>query len=291
MPRTSADKSKAKAVVKQVSGGDGPSSSYGPQYFSHYFDAQSKSGERAYERSDHWMRFFGSVADHIVSDIGPRTVLDAGCAMGFLVEALRDRGVEASGIDISEYAISQVRPDIKAFCRQGSVTDPLPSRYDLIVSIEVLEHLVAEDAIRAVNNLCSATTDLIFSSTPQDYREITHVNVQPAEWWAEVFAKQGFFRDVEYDPSTYVSPWAVRYRRTQDTFPRTVGGYERLVARLKSENRTLRQLAAEQRGQLDRVEDLERVSAPKLLARTLLPAESSRGRLVRRLVKRPRPPS
>ena len=288
MARTSAGKSKAKAVVTQDAPGEGPSPSYGPQYFSHYFDAQSKSSERPYERSDHWMRFFGSVADHIVSDIDPQTVFDAGCAMGFLVEALRDRGVDASGIDISEYAISQVRPDIKPYCRQGSVTDPLSSRYDLIVSIEVLEHLATEDAIRAVNNLCSATTDFIFSSTPQDYREITHVNVQPPEWWGEVFAKQGFFRDVEYDPSTYISPWAVRYRRTRDTVPRTVGSYERLIARLKSENRTLRQLAAEQRGQLDRVEDLESVSGPRLLARTLLPAESSRGKLVRRLVKRPR---
>ncbi|HXC77964.1 MAG TPA: class I SAM-dependent methyltransferase [Candidatus Acidoferrum sp.] len=288
MARTSAGKSKAKAAVTENAAGGGSEQSYGPQYFSHYFDAQSKSGERPYERSDHWMRFFGSVADHIVSDIDPQTVFDAGCAMGFLVEALRDRGVDASGIDISEYAISQVRPDIKPYCRQGSVTDPLSSRYDLIVSIEVLEHLATEDAIRAVNNLCSATTDFIFSSTPQDYREITHVNVQPPEWWGEVFAKQGFFRDVEYDPSTYISPWAVRYRRTRDTVPRTVGGYERLIARLKSENQTLRQLAAEQRGQLDRVEDLERVSGPRLLARTLLPAESSRGKLVRRLVKRPR---
>ena len=287
MPRTSAAKSRAKAIVKQDSAEES-SSSYGPLYFSHYFDAQSKSGERAYERSEHWMRFFGSIADHIFSDINPRTVLDAGCAMGFLVEALRDRGVDASGIDISEYAISQVRADIKPYCRQGSVTDPLPSRFDLIVSIEVLEHLASEDAIRAVENLCSATSDFIFSSTPQDYREITHVNVQPPEWWAEVFAKQGFFRDVESDPSTYISPWAVRYRRTQDTFPRTVGGYERLIARLKSENRTLRQLASEQRGQLDRVEDLAGVSAPRLLARSLFPAGTSRGRLLRRLVKRPR---
>src|ERR1700675_4264980 len=119
MPRTSAAKSKSKAVTAPGSTGEGSPSSYGPQYFSHYFDAQSKSGERAYERSEHWMRFFGTIADHIVKDIGPRTVLDAGCAMGFLVEALRDRGVDAFGIDISEYAISQVRSDIKPYCRQG----------------------------------------------------------------------------------------------------------------------------------------------------------------------------
>ena len=54
---------------------------------------------RPYERSPEWLEFFGRIADRIVADIGPRTVMDVGCAMGFLVEALRDRGVEAFGID------------------------------------------------------------------------------------------------------------------------------------------------------------------------------------------------
>jgi cyclopropane fatty-acyl-phospholipid synthase-like methyltransferase len=287
MPRSSPAKPKAKAITDEDPVDDQPSGSYGRQYFAHYFDAQSKSGERAYERSEHWTRFFGNVADHIGGDIGPGTVLDAGCAMGFLVEALRDRGVDATGIDISEYAISQVRADVKPYCRQGSVIDPLPGRYDLIVSIEVLEHLDTEDAIRAVSNLCSATSDFIFSSTPHDYREVTHVNVQPPEWWAEVFARQGFFRDVEYDPSTFISPWAVRYRRSQESVARTVGGYERLVARLKTENRTLRELAAEQRGLLDRYEEIAVVSGPRLVARSLFPAGTSRGKLLRRLAKRP----
>ena len=265
-----------------------PSDAYGHHYFAHYYDG-TKNSNLAYERNDHWLRFFGAVADHIVSDIKPRTVLDAGCAMGFLVEALRDRGVEAFGIDISEYAISQVRSDIKAYCRQGSVTDPLPERYDLVASIEVLEHLPAEDAMDAVANLCSATSDILFSSTPGDHQEITHVNVQPPEWWTEVFARQGFFRDVEYDPSTYLSPWAVRYRRSDETIARIVGNYERLAWRLKTENKNLRQLATEQRAQLDSHEVVPAdVSAPRLLARSLFPADTPHGRLLRRLVRRPR---
>ena len=60
------------------------------------------------------MEFFGTIADQVVAEIKPRRVLDVGCAKGFLVEALRDRGVEAFGIDVSEYAIGEVRPDIRA---------------------------------------------------------------------------------------------------------------------------------------------------------------------------------
>ena len=84
-----------------------------------------------YERNAHWLGFFGGIADRIVREINPRTALDAGCAMGFLVEALRERGVEAYGVDISEYAISQVHPSVKPYCRLGSITEPFERRYDL----------------------------------------------------------------------------------------------------------------------------------------------------------------
>ena len=78
-----------------------------------------------YERTEHWLNFFQGIAEQIISDIEPKTVLDAGCAKGFLVEALRDKGVDAFGIDISKYAISQVRSDIQQYCRVGSILDPL----------------------------------------------------------------------------------------------------------------------------------------------------------------------
>ena len=45
--------------------------------------------------------------------------------MGFLVEALRKRGVDASGIDISDYAISQVDESVAAYCSVASLTEPL----------------------------------------------------------------------------------------------------------------------------------------------------------------------
>ena len=88
---------------------------------------------RPYQRDEGWLSFFGGIADRIVHDIAPRTALDAGCAMGFLVESLRDQGVEAYGLDVSDYALQRVREDIRPYCRLASVLDPLPQRYDLIV--------------------------------------------------------------------------------------------------------------------------------------------------------------
>ena len=71
---------------------------------------------RPYRKDDVWLRFFTPIADRIVSGIGPRRVLDAGCGPGLLVELLRERGVEAFGLDVSSYAIAHVPDPVKPFC-------------------------------------------------------------------------------------------------------------------------------------------------------------------------------
>jgi 2-polyprenyl-3-methyl-5-hydroxy-6-metoxy-1,4-benzoquinol methylase len=193
-----------------------------------------------YKRDDHWLTFFGSIAGKIVASIQPKTVLDAGCAMGFLVEQLRVRGVEAWGMDVSEYAVQNVHESIHDYIWVGSVTEPFPRKYDLITTIEVLEHLPKEASEQAVTNLCQHTEDILFSSSPLDYKEATHFNVQPVEYWAELFAQQGFYRDVDFDAS-FITPWAARYRRKQETLPRIIRDYERWVWITRKENTDLRE--------------------------------------------------
>ncbi len=201
---------------------------------------------RKYERDEEWLAFFRGIADRIIADIGPQSVLDAGCALGFLVEGLRGRGVEAYGRDVSAFAIDNVHPSIRPYCEKGSIAEPLPRRYDLIVSIEVLEHMRADEARAAIANLCLFTDDILFSSTPFDYKEVTHFNVQPPEYWAELFAQQGFYRDVDFDAS-FITEWAVRLRRRQEPLHRIIRDYERGYWVLRKENRDLRALALELR--------------------------------------------
>jgi SAM-dependent methyltransferase len=199
-----------------------------------------------YQRDDTWLNFFAGIAGRLVDDIGPTSVLDAGCAMGFLVEKLRERGVEAFGIDISEYAIQNVYPDIQDYCWVGSVLESFPQRYDLIVSIEVLEHLPPEEAQPAISNLCAHSDDVIFSATPTDFTEPTHLNVQPPEHWAKLFARQGFYRDMDFEAS-FITPWAARFRR-RDVRPwRLVTEYERKLWLLSQESLGQRELNVKQR--------------------------------------------
>ena len=211
-----------------------------------------------YERNETWLGVFNLIADHIVAELHPRSVLDAGCAMGFLVEALHQREVDAWGIDISEYAIQQVIPEIQPLCKVGLITDPFPHpHYDLIVCIEVIEHLTAEEAVVAVENLCKHSDDILLSSTPFDFREPTHVNVQPPEYWAALFRRFGFIHDIDFDAS-FIAPWAMRFIRAQLPLEDQLSSYERKIWHLSQEIALRRDLSVEHKNELAKKEmDLE----------------------------------
>jgi len=216
---------------------------------------------RPYQRDEAWLSFFDGIAERIALEIAPRTVLDAGCAMGFLVEGLRRRGIEAYGLDISEYAIEHVHPDVRPYCRVGSLANPLARSFDLIVCIEVLEHMPADAGRRAIANLCAASPDVLFSSTPFDYKEATHFNVQPPEVWGELFAQSGFVRDVDFDAS-FITAWAARFRASRAPAARTLRDYERKFWALWKENADLRALVGEMRGQLAQRDEPQESGAP-----------------------------
>lgn len=183
---------------------------------------------RPYRKDQHWLRFFTPIADRIVSEIKPRRVLDAGCALGILVELLRERGVEAYGFDISSYAIAHVPEPVRPFCWRASVTDELSEDYDLILCQEVFPHVAPSSAEAAIANFCRHTRDVLFSSPPLIDREVRrHVNFDPPGHFAAVFARHGFYRDFTCDAS-FVTPWAVRYRQgAGDDVSAVIGEYER----------------------------------------------------------------
>ncbi|MDP8983205.1 MAG: methyltransferase domain-containing protein, partial [Acidobacteriota bacterium] len=182
---------------------------YGSEYF------KSHCGPIPYTREHpHWLSFFSGIAERIVASLAPKRVLDAGCAMGFLVEMLRDRGVEAYGLDVSEYAIAQVRPDIAPYCKVAALEEPIAGKFDLITCIEVLEHLTEEQARAAILNMSRATDTILFSSTPSDFDEPTHVNVKPEAWWLELFAEVHFVPDRSYD-ARFLTPHAMLLRQEE----------------------------------------------------------------------------
>ncbi|MEM7710081.1 MAG: bifunctional 2-polyprenyl-6-hydroxyphenol methylase/3-demethylubiquinol 3-O-methyltransferase UbiG [Pseudomonadota bacterium] len=77
-----------------------------------------------------------------------KTVLDLGCAGGFMAEALDDRGAEVAGIDPAEAAIRAARAHADAHGRairyDVGVGEALPyddAAFDAVVCVDVLEHV------------------------------------------------------------------------------------------------------------------------------------------------------
>ena len=196
---------------------DEPGRDLAQQYGEEYYDTHCSQGKAPpYRKGEpHWEQFFGAVADNIARSLGPATAFDAGCAIGFLVEALWDRGVETHGRDISSFAIGEVRPDVRPYCSVGSVTEPIEGIFDLLLSIEVLEHVSEEDGAAAIKHMTSATNQILFSSTPSDFDEPTHINVRPPIYWIRHFAANSFAPALSYD-ATYLCPHALLFRKSNE---------------------------------------------------------------------------
>lgn len=198
---------------------------YNSYFYNKFYDEQ---GGGNYIKDAKFQKFFENVADHIVEKFAPKKVLDVGCAAGYLVGALRKRGVDAYGIDISSYAIAQVQTEIKKYCAVHDVVEPLPAefptKYDLVICIEVLEHLYEEQGKKAIANLCHYSDRVLFTSTPDDIDDQTHVNVQRLEYWGRIFAENSFYRNL-FQPMDWVCPWAVLFEK-REKVPDIINEYE-----------------------------------------------------------------
>lgn len=140
-------------------------------------------------------------ASSIINHIQFNTVLDYGCAKGFMVHALRLLGKDAYGVDISEYAIRNCHPSVKDYLEVIDNVEYLGGGWDLIIAKDVLEHIPKENIPRILSEL-RRRCDKIFIAVPlgdgnryriREYEmDITHVVREPEEWWLTTIVEAGF---------------------------------------------------------------------------------------------------
>jgi methionine biosynthesis protein MetW len=77
-------------------------------------------------------------------------VLDIGCASGYLAEILAQKGCRVTGVELDPKAAAQARKTcpkvIEGSIENKAILDALQEKYDYILLLDVLEHLVDPEA-------------------------------------------------------------------------------------------------------------------------------------------------
>ena len=130
------------------------------------------------------------LAAWIKQELDPESVLDIGCGPGVYVDSLVKLGVNAQGIDIDERVKNC--PALK----QQSLFDIKDELADVVVCMEVAEHLPADDADEMVKRVCSTVNgSLIWTAAVPGQDGHGHINCQPPEYWEEKITRQGLKRN------------------------------------------------------------------------------------------------
>ncbi len=103
-----------------------------------------------------------------VASLDVRTVLDVGCGSGDNAQALAaTRRYELTGVDVSAAAVAAARERVPAarFAVLDVERDTLPERFDLVISLQVIEHIV--DDIAALRHIAAMSRRYVFVATMQ----------------------------------------------------------------------------------------------------------------------------
>ena len=151
----------------------------------------------------HDEKYFNMIAPRIIAGrlypvLHPKSVVDVGCGLGTFLRAFKELGAEtilgidgewvdrkllSKNISLAEFKLADLQEDFS-----------MNVRFDLVISLEVAEHLRPESAERFVNNLVALGDVILFSgATPITWFDSSHLNNQWPDYWSDRFAAHDYF--------------------------------------------------------------------------------------------------
>jgi protein-L-isoaspartate(D-aspartate) O-methyltransferase len=173
-----------------------------------YWDGSRDICYGGYRYDGRWRKVADALAAHYRLKAGDR-VLDVGCAKGFLLYDLTQAvpGLEVAGLDISEYALTHAREEVKDRLHLGNARK-LPyadASFDLVVSINTLHNLPCydmESALREMQRVGRQHRYLCVESFRNEeekvnllYWQVTCACFFTPEEWQWWFAQAGYTGD------------------------------------------------------------------------------------------------
>ncbi len=176
-----------------------------------YWDGNRKFGYGGFYYDGRWKDVAYALRDHYHLKSGDK-ILDVGCGKGFLLYELMMAipGIEIQGIDISRYAVTHAKEEVKPFLQEGRA-ECLPfddHTFDLVISVTTLHNLYCfnlEKALKEIERVGKKNKYIVVESYRNEEEKVNLLYWQltcecfftPDEWrwW---FEKTGYTGDYSF---------------------------------------------------------------------------------------------
>ncbi len=159
----------------------------------------------------------------LMTEFKPKSVLDLGCNIGCWLAEFEKVGIlDVMGVDgdnmIPELLIS--REKFLVFDLTSELS--LKRTYDMVLCLEVAEHIVENQSEKLMRNICRHGDLVIFSAALPGQGGHKHLNEQPIKYWMERFTAFGYIASEEFreripkDVSEWYRNNLVVYTRNQE---------------------------------------------------------------------------
>ena len=125
----------------------------------------------------------------------PESVYDVGCAIGSFLEGFWLAGAKIGGCELyrtqaEQYMADAVRPHVRQLDATQAILDE--EKYDLVLSVEVAEHLPETGAQTFCHNLVAlAKSRIVITAAGEGQRGTGHVNCRPQRYWKDLMGVAG----------------------------------------------------------------------------------------------------
>lgn len=162
------------------------------------FDENASSeGETAFDAKWHWDSLFFDIPPfrYIAEKYSPESVLDIGCGIGQYLALFKSLGTKTVfGVDgIPAAAVQGVLEPEDYSVR--NLTEPLTlgRRFDIVVCVEVIEHIPEASSSTLLDSIDTHATNLIIFSAAEPLQPGNgHINCRPLAEWLDHWAERGW---------------------------------------------------------------------------------------------------
>lgn len=149
-----------------------------------------------HEEQVHNLKDASLIVPAIMDLINPKSVVDIGCGLGTFLNIFKRHGVnQVLGVDgkwvNKDLLFSYINPaEFLEWNLEEAIK--LEQKYDLVVSLEVAEHLSPKAANTFIKNLVNAGDVILFSAAIPNQGGQNHINEQWLTYWEEKFNQHEF---------------------------------------------------------------------------------------------------